>query len=67
MPDGLWDGEAFMALPAPAAADVEGILVRLVKQLAKAFAGEEAGWPEDALEQLQGEGILSVPKTPDAT
>jgi len=57
LPDGLWAGADFVALPPPSDGDVAAVLRRLVLQLAKDFEGAEAGWPDDALEALQSEGV----------
>jgi hypothetical protein len=57
VPEGLWAGAAFVPLPPPAPLEVEGILRRVVKLLAKDFEGLEVGWPEDELEALQSAGI----------
>ena len=57
VPEGLWAGEDFVALPPPDTEEVEAILRRLVKRLAKDFAGMEDGWAEDALEGLQAQAL----------
>ena len=52
-PEGLWDeAGAFVALPAPDAADVEAVLRRVLRQLAKDLEDLESPWPEDDFEGL---------------
>jgi hypothetical protein len=53
VPEGLWAERDFVALPPPDTVEVESVLLRLVKRLAKDFEGLEEGWAEDALEGLQ--------------
>ena len=58
VPEGGWDAEAnFVPLPPPSAEDVEGVLRRTVRQLAKDFADQAVAFPDDALEALWAEGI----------
>jgi hypothetical protein len=57
IPDGLWRQSEFMSLPPPEPVEVEGVLRRILRQLAKDFAGVEAGWAEDDWERVQAEGI----------
>ena len=58
VPEGGWDAEAnFVPLPPPSAEDVEGVLGRTVRQLAKDFADQAVEFPDDGLEALWAEGI----------
>lgn len=57
LPEGMWGDEAFVELPPPKDEEVEAVVHRLVRQLARAFEGEEADWPEDGLEALQQQGV----------
>lgn len=57
VPEGLWQGEHFEPLPPPTATEVEAILRRLLKQLAKDFDGLDGGWAEDGLEALWAAGV----------
>ena len=58
VPEGGWDPEAnFIPLPPPSAEDVEAVLWRVRRQLAKDFADRVVDWPEDGLEALWAEGI----------
>jgi hypothetical protein len=58
VPEGVWtDGAQWVEVPAPDAADVERLLRRVVKGLAKDFAEVGESWPEDALDALRREGV----------
>ena len=52
-PEGLWDeASGFVALPPPSAEDVEAVLRRVLRQLAKDLEEVESPWPEDDFEGL---------------
>ena len=52
-PEGMWDeAGGFVAVPPPSAEDVEAVLRRVLRQLAKDLEDLESPWPEDALEGL---------------
>jgi hypothetical protein len=58
LPEGMWTGAGeFVPLPAPAREEVEGVLRRLVRQLARDFGGVVEAWPEDGLSAIQAEGV----------
>jgi hypothetical protein len=57
VPEGLWtDGAGWVGVPPPDTEDVERILRRVMKGLAKDFAEVGEGWAEDGLEALWLEG-----------
>lgn len=56
VPEGLWAGEAWVALPPPSQEDVEAVLARTVERLLPLFADRQPPWPEDDFEVLQAQG-----------
>jgi hypothetical protein len=58
VPEGLWtEGAVWMGVPPPDTEDVERILQRVMKGLAKDFGEVGEGWAEDGLEALWLEGV----------
>ena len=58
MPESLWTkaGE-LLPLPPPDVEDVEWVLRRVVKKLAKAFSEVDEAWPENGLELLRAKAL----------
>ncbi len=56
VPEGAWEGEAFVALPPPSTEEVEAVLERAVTRLGRLFADRQPDFPEDGLDGLQAEG-----------
>jgi ribosomal protein S27E len=58
VPEAVWTDDAErVEVPGPDAGEVERILRRVVKGLAKDFAEVGESWPEDALDALRLEGV----------
>lgn len=56
VPEGVFEGGDFFAVPPPTAEEVESVLKRMLSRLAPAFEGLTAPAPEDGLEALRREG-----------
>jgi hypothetical protein len=56
VPEGVWSEGTFVELPPPEEEEVESVLSRMLRQLARVFEEKEEAWPEDELEALQLEG-----------
>lgn len=54
--EGVWSGGAFVPLPPPDQAELEGVLRRLLQRLRRLFAQLEEPSPEDGFDALQLEG-----------
>ena len=67
VPEGVFAGGGFMALPPPDQEEVEAVLVRTVERLLPLFADRQPPWPEDDFEVLQAKGAqlkLLLPEEP---
>jgi hypothetical protein len=56
VPEGVFTGDGFMALPPPDQEEVEAVLVRTVERLLPLFEDRQPPWPEDDFEELQAKG-----------
>lgn len=56
VPEGVFRGGTYVALPPPTQQTVEAVLKRMLRQARRAFAAHVEAWPEDAFEVLQRQG-----------
>jgi hypothetical protein len=56
VPEGVFGGEGFVALPPPSDEEVAAVLARTVERLVPLFEDRQPPWPEDDFEELQARG-----------